>query len=229
MARAVWTTAVLLVTLANPAGADPVALRAGFVTFTDEPGAFAFTGPGVDIEGEWFPIALSGISWFDRCYPSLCSPGARVDFGTTTYAVRPDDTGSSGRGTIDGTTYDVLFFDAQLTFHGPEVVAPAGQPEGPLVASGPFEFEGRIQAYSDALTTRPPVFAGTFRGSGLADVFFGFERATPPGYLLTDLVYRFDQPTPIPEPSTLVLLSTALAAGGVGLRRRRSRLHGNLY
>src|SRR5919198_2377163 len=146
MTPLVYTVAVLsLLLVGRRASADPLAIRSGLVTFTDEPGAVSLAGDGFAIQGEWFPTTLRGTFWFNQCRP--CESGQVVDFGTTTYGFSASDLAiGASSGVIGGTVYRELFVDAELTFSGPRVRAPLGVQVHPTTVSGPFGMDGRISA-----------------------------------------------------------------------------------
>lgn len=149
MRRPLYAVFVLLVLTCSPVEADPITVTSGLVVFTDEPGDFFLVGRGFELSGVMFPSTLRGTFWFDRCHPDLtgggCLPGARIDFGTTTYGLGPGD---QGRGTIGGIAHEELFYSGEWTFHGPSLIAPTTLDEDPLVRNGHFVFEGSIFAGS---------------------------------------------------------------------------------
>ena len=223
MRRSLSAVVVLIILTCTPVGADPITVTSGFVQFTDEPGEFLLVGRGFELSGSMFPSTLSGTFWFDQCHPDLtaggCLPGARIDFGSTTYGV--GDLEDQGRGTIGGVVHEELFYSGEWTFHGPTVLAPTTFDEQPLVRDGHFLFEGSIFAYPTDLRTGAPLFSASLRGGGTARVFFGVETfgGSGPRLILHDLDYVFET-QPVPEPSTLLLLSAGL---GAALRRCRRR------
>ena len=215
MRRPLYAVLLLLVLSCNPVGADPITVTSGQVVFTDEPGDFFLAGRGFQLSGEMFPSTLRGTFWFDQCHPDLtgggCLPGARIDFGTTTYGIGEGD---EGRGTIGGVVHEQLFYSGEWTFRGPSVIAPATLAE-PQVRDGHFAFEGSIFAYPTDSRTGTPLFAASLRGGGTARAFFGGDSRL----VVHDLHYMFE-PQPVPEPSTLFLVSTGI---GVAIRRCRRR------
>ena len=225
MQRPLDAVIVLLVLTCNPAGADPITVTSGLVVFTDEPGEFRLVGRGFELSGEMFPSTVRGTFWFDRCHPDLtgggCLPGARIDFGTTTYGVGEGD---QGRGTIGGVVHDELFYSGEWTFHGPSIIAPTTLDEQPLVRTGHFLFEGSIFAFPTDSRTGTPLFSASLRGGGTARAFFGVltSDGSSPRLLVHDLDYVFE-PQPVPEPSTLVLVGAGLGAALTRYRRRSAR------
>ncbi len=221
MRRPLYAVIVLLVLTSNPARADPIPVTSGLAVFTDEPGEFFLVGRGFELSGEFFPSTVSGTFWFDRCHPDLtdggCLPGARIDFGTTTYGIGEGD---QGRGTIGGVEHEELFYSGEWTFHGPSIIAPTTLDEPPLVSIGHFVFEGSIFAYPTDSRTGTPLFSASLRGSGTARAFFGAETSgvSGPRLVLHGLDYVFDT-QPVPEPSTLLLFGAGLGAV-LRLRRR---------
>lgn len=218
MPRVVCSAVVVLMAICRLAAADPLTVTSGFVIFTDEPGEFRLTGTGFDLRGSWFPGTVTGTFWYDRCY--LCAGGSLVDFGSTTYTFSTDPSAIAG-GSVGGVAFDRLFYDAEFTFNGPLVIALTRLNEdGSTVQTGLFAFEGRIAVFQDESFSGRALFSADLRGSGTADVFFGADtdmNASHP-FIVNELVYRFEDQTPIPEPATLVLLAAGL---GVAVRLKK--------
>jgi hypothetical protein len=199
------TVIVLVLLFGGSAAAEPIPISSGLIVFTDEPGAFDIAGSGFEVSLGWFPRVVNGTFWFDRCR-SGCAPGTTLDFGTTTYAFSESFQG--GGGEVNGVQYPQLFTSGELTFVGPKVVLPT---DFLFDLTGAFTFQGNVAIFTTESRTGPPVFASELSGAGTARVIGG-------GGSLDDLEYTFN--SPVPEPSTLIMLFSGLVGGATVLRRR---------
>jgi hypothetical protein len=218
--RCVLCPAIVLVLLfGGVATADPISMvTSGAIVFTDEPGLFQIRGSDFDVDVGWWPMLVSGTPLHDHC-ASGCSPGTAIDFGTNTYAF--SDLFQGFGGTVNGVMYSQLFKSGEVTFEGPEIIAPSFDGTHVGIATGPFSFHGRVAIFTDASRTGPPVFARELTGRGTATALGDFLSPSSLFYFdIGDLKYAFS--SPVPEPTSLVLLGTGVL-GIVGLRRCRRK------
>jgi hypothetical protein len=195
--------------------ADPLTITSGVINFTDEPGGFDVAGQDFDLDFGWFPKVVSGTFWFDRCRAG-CPLGSTVDFGTTTYGFHEQFQGYGG--SVNGVSYPELFRIGEVTFTGPVIAIPPTLPETFARLEGPFSFHGTVSLFTEPSGTTP-IFSGELTGRGTAKAIVSID--APGTAIVEDLDYIFG--SPVPEPSTLVMLVSGLIGGAAGLRRRRYR------
>jgi hypothetical protein len=200
--------------------ADPVTVTSGTIVFTDEPGLFEVAGSGFHVRIGWFPTQESGTPFGDHC-ASGCVSGSTVDLGQTAYTFSDSFQGIGG--IVNGVMYPALFSAGELTFNGPVFIAPAFDPDVRGIAEGAFTFHGSVSIFTDESRTGPPVFAKELTGQGTARVFGDVAGPGAPFVLLAgdDVHYRFA--SPVPEPSTVIMLVSGLIGGAARLSRRRRR------
>ena len=84
----------------------------------------------------------------------------------------------------------------------------------PALVPTPFFLSGRLTVVDES--TRLPIFDDTVFGSGTAT----WTYLTSPANVISRVRYEFEDAAPTPEPSTLLLIGSGLAALAA---RRRSR------
>lgn len=210
---AVATAASLCI--AVPAAADTIRISSGALIFTTPP-----LGPiSVELAGEGFTFSGSTVPfsiWFspyESCTVPACVAGSTLDLRTAGAA----STYRSATVTYQGVTYNNLTginntSDIYTEWTG-SVVFPQGFTGGTLTA--PFAFSG---------TFRPSDTYIDLSGSGTATLTFGpYNPLVNPHAFATQTVrFDFADVAPTPEPASMLLVATGLAA--LAARRRRRRI-----
>jgi hypothetical protein len=201
--------------------AEPVTISSGFVSVTSnirDTLFFDFSGDGLSANG--FDLHASVPQYMSPCLssPSLCQPGDLILPNSLIQLSAEAGSGSSV--TFNGTTVLVSWaaHDSFLQFTGPGVVIPSAADQ--ITLTMPFDMVGTIQVH--ALNDPGPViFSTTINGSGIATLTLQRPPGNPEGFAITAARYDFN-PAAVPEPATLILLTTGL--GGIAVRRFRGAL-----
>jgi hypothetical protein len=200
-------TMALVLLIGTTSAADPITVTAGRINLTDEPGSFDVRGSGFDVSVGWFP---SG-GWGGECSFG-CSPGTKVDLARSyTFS----DAFQGHGGIINGVAYPSLYTVGELTFDAPVFNAPFDNEHDPLPM--PFTFHGNVAIFANKALMGPALFENELVGTGKARVG-GIVSSSR--YYLEDVVYAFA--SPVPEPSTLMMVVSGLVAT-TSLRRQLFR------
>lgn len=210
-----------ILTFPQAANAEPVTITNGFVSVTSnirDTLSFNFSGNGLSVNG--FNLHASVPQYMSPCLSSasLCQPGDLI-FPNALIQLSAES-GSGSSVTFNGTTVLVSWaaHDSFLQFTGPGVVIPAAADQ--LTLTMPFDMVGTIQVHS-LNDPGPVIFSTMINGSGIATLSLQGPPGNPVGFAITAARYDFS-PAAVPEPATLILLTTGLA--GIVARRCRGAL-----
>jgi hypothetical protein len=215
--RGVMVGVVLLGSLnvTPPAAAEPIVITGGFVGMLngyDLPG-FDLTGVNSEFTGI-MPIGGVVCCAFSRGETVTLHAG----FPLSSLAFEPT------KQVVDGTTYH-SFVSGSLTITSVPFVAPSPNGSAPFSFSTPFTMIGQISGYANfGGSDNPPLFTVPLVGAGTATVS-GNTRSSAPTYIGQSLAFQFEAatPSPTPEPASMLLVGSGVAALATVKRRRDKR------
>jgi hypothetical protein len=208
--------AIVGVTLAGSAYADPIVITAGRLSYdTGDPPSFVLVGEGFRVQG-LFPQLASPVP----C-GSPCAPGTSADLGGRFGTASRDFNLGQGIVTIGANTYGTSFgpgavaLRGELAFETPPALVPSGNGTSVVRLTETFAFSGHITGFGDPAAT-DPLFAVDLTGTGQALL------ALDPQNRFIGVSYTFGEAAvaPTPEPGTGLLVTVGLAGCLLGARLR---------
>ncbi|HEU4833878.1 MAG TPA: PEP-CTERM sorting domain-containing protein [Pyrinomonadaceae bacterium] len=212
MSKILSAFCLLLVLVLTPSTtrADPIVVTDGFLSIMNLQGYTAF------LAGDDFGFIAAGergASAPQSCFP--CPSGTVLGVGSFFQS----STLGFGSAALNGMVFPRVGFAGTFTFTGPAVTVPFTATD--LILTSPFMFSGHLIACApECFTSLHPLFTVDLVGSGMVTIdlrFNGFDREGRPLFSLREAKYEFE----VPEPVSILLLGSGLAALGATLRRRR--------
>ena len=212
MPRLVFGLCLLVMFIIAPsAKADPVQITTGqvFVGIGGSPTNFVLIGSNFEVNATG---AAPGAN--PSCSP--CTSGTPINISNSI--------GTNlgfGSATINGTTFNNIFFVGEFNFTVQDIVLPA-LPDGLIGVQiePPVTFTGTIRGCLDAACTTEVFSVIELAGQGFAKAAFTFIGNQNGVSLFTPSSLRYDL-REIPEPVSMTLLASGLLGLGIRFRGRR--------
>jgi len=206
-----------LLLLPSTAQADSVVINEGSLHVTSNITArFSFGN-----SGQGFAVS-NGASSTDSGNLLACSPCVAGQTMSINAYFAGESILGSGAATVGGVNYSRLFYAGGVRLTGNPVIIPFDT--SPLVTiTVPFTLSGVLDGYETSMLNRPAIFSMMLNGQGTATLVLSsyFTGCCGQLYDFRSITYNFSPAVATPEPATLLLFGTGLAAVTARYRRHR--------
>ena len=208
---------ILLFAPAPDARADVVVVTSGSINydfFNPANSTFTLTGAGLSIGGH-----VSNALLFSTPPPGGTYRLSKSWVNDPLSVQAPYTVGG-----VPYTTWSNFENTLNVSITAADFVLPTNPTVGDITFTTPFAMTGFVHLGPNQVGMMTGIRTD-IAGEGVATVSLRRSSVNSP-WLLTNLNYTFNQPNPVPEPSTLLLFGTGAAALGGNIRRRRRRRGG---
>jgi len=205
----------------------PASARAETITITTGTLVGEPAGARIHLEGSGLVLDGSGdvtggrwdLGGFCRGTPDACGPGS-----TASLLASWQDHDFPGSTTLNGRSFTL---GMQTSTQGSAFVEFSGSAPLPLftgaervTVSAPFSFRGSILTPFDELSGNSALVFLTGRGTATLNMIWNTTAGG--AWQFENALYQFSASDPVPEPATMLLVGSGLAALTVGRRARRT-------
>jgi hypothetical protein len=208
----------LIVLTQSTTHADPIVITGGSFVVTGAAG-----GPSYTLTGDNFSVTSTGGDQGNLTPQAVCFPCADGTVFSLSGVFVGQSLGS-GSITLNGTTFTNVGFGGTFVFNAPQFTFDPPTAPNDTVIQTAFSFTGLLQVCPTSCLINPPLFTVDLIGGGVVDLelqFAGFNSQGVQIYTFKRITYSFRKE--VPEPVSLLLLSSGLAALGLKFRRTRMK------